>query len=69
MKTIEVTARFEIRFTHKVSNEEFAALQQGVRVDDLVDESTVYEKLRSEGECEMDWDFNPPKKKKTKRKK
>lgn len=68
MKTIEVTARFEIRFSHKVSDEEFAALEQGCRIDDLVDESVVYEKLRSDGECEMDWDFNPPKKTKPKAK-
>lgn len=69
MKTIEVTARFDIRFTHKVSDEVFAMLEQGCRVDDVVDESLVYEKLRTEGECEMDWDFNPPKKSKRKKRK
>jgi hypothetical protein len=63
MKTIDVTARFEIRFKHKVTNEQFAQLESGISVETFIDESDVYQRLSSEGECEMDWDFDPVTKK------
>jgi hypothetical protein len=69
MRTIDVTARFEIRFQRRVTEEVFAMLEQGTRIDDVIDESEVYKLLATEGECEMDWDFTPVKKKKKRKKK
>lgn len=69
MPTIEVTARFEVRFSKQLIDAQFANLENGMDIDNIVDESEVYERLRTEGECDMDWDFNPPKKTKGKKKK
>ncbi len=60
MPNIEVTARFEVKFTRTVTQENLEALSaETVTVAQLVDESTPYQLLRTIGTCEMAWDFAP----------
>jgi hypothetical protein len=74
-KTIDiwVTAKFEVRFKHKVTLEQFKELDSDkLEVSEVVDESVAYEQLSSDGDCEMEWDYAviPPKTKpKAKKKK
>jgi hypothetical protein len=62
MPTIQVTARFELRFDKQLTDNQFANLENGMALDNIVDETEIYERLRTDGECEMDWDFTAPKK-------
>lgn len=62
MPTIEITARFEIRFTKALTDNQYANLENGMELDNFVDESDVYRRLATEGECEMAWDIVKPKK-------
>ena len=68
MKTIEITARFEVRYTKQLTDDQVVALEGGTDVEDLVDESEAYRLAATEGECEMDWDYAQPKAKKKGRK-
>jgi len=59
-KTIDiwVTARFEVRFKHKVTLAEFKEMDaNNLEVSDVVDESVAYGHLSGEGSCEMEWDY------------
>jgi hypothetical protein len=61
---IQVTARFEITFTHQVTEEQFKKMdKEDYEVSDFVDESVAYNLLRSDGDCEMEWDYAPKLKK------
>jgi len=62
MKTIEITARFEVRFTKRLTDAQVADLESGTSIEDLVDESEAYRLAATEGECEMEWDHAQPKK-------
>jgi len=66
MKTIEVTVRLEMRLTKALTDAEFANLENGMDIENFVDESNVYRRLSSEGECEMEWDVVGPVKTKAK---
>lgn len=68
MKTIEITARFEVRFTKKMTDAQLADLESGGRVEDLVDESEAYRLAGTEGACEMEWDYAAPEVKKSRSK-
>jgi hypothetical protein len=58
MRTINVTARYEITFQKKMTDKQIAELESGAAdIEDMIDESEPYRLLSSEGTCEMDWDF------------
>lgn len=70
MKTIIITARFEVRFKKRINAEAEKCLKRGMRIDDLIGDDEAYRLLATEGDCEMDWDYvdtKPTKKKKTRR--
>lgn len=64
---ITVTARFEVTFTHYVTEDEFKQLDaEEVGIEDVVDDSVPYDLLATDGNSEMEWDYAviPTKKKK-----
>ena len=67
MKTIEITARFEVRFTKRLTDAQVADLESGTDVENLIDESEAYQRAATEGECEMEWDYAALKPKKSKK--
>lgn len=64
---IIVTAKFEVTLKKQLTANQLANLENGMGIEYFVDESEVYNLLRTEGECEMDWDYAKPQKPKAKK--
>lgn len=61
MVPIRVTARFEVTFTHRVTETQFKELDAGnIDIEDVVDETIPYAEAATSGDCEMEWDYSAP---------
>lgn len=57
MKTVIITAVFEVQFRKTLTDKQVKRLEAGESVENFVDESEAYRRASSEGTCEMEWDY------------
>lgn len=69
MPKIQVMATFNVSYTKTITKAQLKQLEAGTSIDEIIDESDPYEQLRSNGDCDMDWEpiTVKPRKKKAKR--